>query len=615
VHSQEQRASSARSLFLFLFVEALVGAASLNYFCRTFAISRALLAVHLPLVVLVWAAMLVAPAFALALTPFGRRPWARWALAVPAALAFSLLWLLYAADFASNLWMGSNVTYKLVALWVSDWWQGGNLLMLSRWVYVGAGAAAVGVLALQLFLAKRAIDRFATARVRPIAVAIGAVLFVVVAGVAARELPWRTPRSELLTSDPLLGFLRRTVDVYDDRYLALTATLRESEPRARAAYPRPAAFSRRNVIVVIVDSLRADHMGLYGYHRPTTPFLSELHQSGRLRKVELATSMCAESNCGILATLFSKPLRYQIPEDFKLYDLLGDQGYRTYFVLSGSHNWQGLRESYGNEMTRYFDGRNSTRFAWSDDRVLFEGLDQLPDAGSPAFFYFHLMSPHLIGVKQDKYRAFQPSDVKNDWDALFSGRYDPEAVVNNYDNGVLQADGTIRDLFAALDRKGYLRGSLVMILADHGEGLGDRGEGQYGHVSRLYQEFIRIPLLIYDEEPAEYANLQFATQLDVAPTIVERLGLPVPGSWQGRSLLDPTIRTESEHQTTLKAPCYAVIRREAPKLYKYMRCFVGRSEELYDLAVDPGERINIIDRVDASVADGFRARAEEIRSR
>ncbi len=86
-------------------------------------------------------------------------------------------------------------------------------------------------------------------------------------------------------------------------------------------------------------------MQVYGYSRATTPFLSRLRDEGKLRRVEFATSTCAESNCGILSTLFSKTLRHQVPEAFTLFALLKDQGYDTHFVLSGNHDWMGQRET------------------------------------------------------------------------------------------------------------------------------------------------------------------------------------------------------------------------------------------------------------------------------
>jgi glucan phosphoethanolaminetransferase (alkaline phosphatase superfamily) len=381
----------------------------------------------------------------------------------------------------------------------------------------------------------------------------------------------------------------------------------------RAAYPRGRPFERKNVIVIVVDSLRADHMQVYGYSRPTTPFLAGLLASGRLKKVEFATSTCAESNCGILSTMFSKTLRHQVPEAFKLYDLLADQGYPTNFILSGNHDWQGLREMYGTGQTRYFDGRDSTQFNRSDDRVIFEGLDRVPDAGPPAFFFFHLMSVHLLGDKLDRFRVYQPSGVKSDWNALFRGEYDRETVTNNYDNGVRQADATIEELFNRLDRKGYLKDSVIAILSDHGEGLGERGTTNYGHITSLFQEFIRIPILIYDPTPAAYANLEFATQVDVAPTLVDRLGLPVPACWEGTSLLRPVIAERSIHQTALTTPCYAVIDRSGERMLKYMACSVGRYEELYDLAADPGERNNLIATADPALLARLRERLQQWR--
>jgi glucan phosphoethanolaminetransferase (alkaline phosphatase superfamily) len=536
---------------------------------------------------------------------------------LPALVAAALV-LLYIADLASNVWMGNNITHKLVGLWISDWRAGGDLLSMSPWVGMALGGLFMSVVAAHVALAGkieqglRALLLAQRTRRQKLAWAAGVALIVAAYGAYFQQLSWRTPRSELLNGDPILVFLRQSIDVYDDSYLAMAERLKIEEPRCRADYPKGLAFDKKNVIVIIADSLRSDHMSVYGYSRPTTPFLSELHASGRLRKVEHATSTCAESNCGILSTLFSKTLRRQVPEDFKVYDLLKDQGYKIFFVLSGSHDWHGLREMYGREHDVYFDGRDAKAHSRSDDRVLLEGLERVPAATAPAFFYFHLMSSHLIGIKQQKYRVYQPSEVKNDWDALYGGAYDRETVINNYDNGVTQSDGIIKELFAALDAKGYLRNSIVFILADHGEGLGERG---YGHVTHLYEEVIRIPMLIYDEPGVHYGNLKFGTQVDVAPTIVDRLGLPVPGCWQGHSLVRPAIAPVTLHQTTLKKPTYALVyRTDAGRIYKYMYAFLGRREEVYDLTADPREQVNVRDTVDPALLAHLRQEMQRLRS-
>jgi glucan phosphoethanolaminetransferase (alkaline phosphatase superfamily) len=577
-----------RGLFVFLLVELVLSAAFVNYFCRAFDIDRTLILVHLPIVAFILGASLVLG----------------W---IPAAAAASLVVVLYLADFASNIETGSNITYKLVQIWAVDLWHGGNILSLSRWVYAGLLAVVAIVFAIHAAYRRTIGDgRRALLRVR----ARGAAAVLAVAAVCYsgyfNYLAKHTSRSELLTSDPVLALMRRQIDVYDDTYLAMAARIRSAEAAARAAYPRHQPFDKKNVIVIIVDSLRADHMGVYGYDRPTTPFLSGLAAAGKLRRVEHATSTCAESNCGILSTLFSKTLRHQLPEDFKLYDLLKDQGYSTNFVLSGNHDWRDLREMYGREHTLYFDGRDSKKYVPNDDRVIFEGLDRVPASAAPAFFYFHLMSVHLIGSKLDDYRVYQPSNVKNDWDTLFSGAYDRQTVINNYDNGVTQADAMIRQLFSALDAKGFLKNGIVAILADHGEGLGERARTGFGHVTSLYSEFINIPMLIYDDSAATYSNLSVATQIDVAPTILERLGLPIPPTFEGRSMLSGSPRDLSFHQTALKNPCYAMVYRPSGRVYKYISCFLRRREEVYDLAADPGERENIRDSVNPAVLQFFR---------
>lgn len=606
-----------RSLFLFFGLQAFLSAAFIHYFCRAFDVSRALILVHLPIVFVLQLIALLLPSTLLLVPALRQRAVTRVAIGVSTGCVSAALGLLYASDLVSKSQTGTNITHKLVELWVVDWWDGGNLLLLSPAVGVSVVAFIVAVLALHIWYAAALRDgvlALAATPARRVATATVLLVFTVSGTVWGRDLAWRTPRSELLSDDPVLAFLRTSVEVYDESYLTQVAELRNTEPHLRAEYPKGLPFDRRNVIVIIVDSLRADHLPAYGYYRPTTPFLSRLQAEGRLKPVTFATSTCAESNCGIISTLSSKHLRRQVPESFKLNDLLKDQGYNTFFILSGNHDWRDLQDLYGDGQTLYFDGRDSTAFDWSDDRVLFEGLAQVPHREAPAFFFFHLMSAHLIGSKLEPYRVYHPSEVENDWNTLFSGAYDREAVVNNYDNGVTQADAMIEQLFGELETKGYLKDSLVIVTSDHGEGLGESDRTGYGHITSLYQEFIRIPLLIYDPTPFHYGNLEFGTQIDIAPTILHRLGLPVPRSWEGTSLVDPPGPRTTFHQTALKTPVYALVHRTADTTWKYIQGRRGLREELYDLTTDPGERTNLMESADPALVDYFRKETARRRS-
>lgn len=614
-----RRTASLHGLLFMLATEIIVSVAFINYFCRSFKISRALIAIHLPLVT----GLLVIAALAPGLLLYNRRirdsGFARYFLVMAPVLVFVLLLALYLFDFASNLWMGSNINYKLAGLYFSQLSSGHDILLLSRWVYFSLAAFAILILAVYLALAKtifKGLEELLlpghptslfgsrNRRLRSYAI-IGLVLL----GYAGFfYILWRrAPYSELISSDPIVAFVRSTTEVYDANYPAFLSRLTEQEQRCRANYPREQTFEKKNVVIIIVDALRPDHTGVYGYNRPTTPFLQSLFETGELRKVEFATSTCAASKCGIVSTLYSKTLRRQIVADFKLQDLLHDQGYKTYFILTGNHSGQGIKEMHGPELTLYFDATNSVRYAGQDDRLIFEGFEKVPDyTGTPGFFYIHLMSTHLSGIKQEAYRVYQPSDVKSNWKAIVRGELDRTSVINNYDNGVIQADATIKEIFSVLGKKGYLQDSIVVILADHGEGLGERGKASYGHGS-LYQEFIRIPLLIYDKSPTKYGNLKFATQIDVAPTIVDRLGLPIPVCWQGASLLDGNIKAVTTHQTYLRHhPCYAVLYRTDATIYKYMFCTVDKREELYDLTSDPSEQLNLIDVAEPALVQRMR---------
>jgi hypothetical protein len=84
--------------------------------------------------------------------------------------------------------------------------------------------------------------------------------------------------------------------------------------------------------------------------------------------------------------------------------------------------------------------------------------------------------------------------------------------------------------------------------------------------------------------------------------IVLLLGLPIPTCWQGASLLNASVKTVTTHQNFLKGhPCYAVLYRTNATIYKYMYCTVDKREELYDLASDPGEQLNLIDTADPAL--------------
>jgi hypothetical protein len=294
-----------------------------------------------------------------------------------------------------------------------------------------------------------------------------------------------------------------------------------------------------------------------------------------------------------------------VPQNFKLHELFFDQGYAVHFIVSGDHReWLDMKSFYGKDLTTYFDGHSSRKYAPTDDHLIFEGLDRVKRFdGTPAFFYFHLMSAHILGKRLARHQVYESSNR-----GIFETN--PILRINNYDNAVLQIDAIIEEIFAVLKDKGYLDDALIVILGDHGEGLGERpGPHGLGHRAWLYQPALRIPLLIYDRAGATYANLNFATQVDVAPTIIDRLGLQIPSSWEGKSLRDAAIKPYSYHYLDIR-PFYAVVHPTGGVVYKYLR--QANREELFELMSDPEERRDLMSSVDENLVHVLRQRLANV---
>lgn len=530
-------------------------------------------------------------------------------LAVVLSLGSTSLIFLYIVNFLSNALWGDHVSYDLVRnnvrhldtylslvnvwpAWVYLFLAGtcvvifGFYFRVSRWLLIS-------LTSLQLI---PRIERWFRTRRRV------SLTFVVLAALLAGYLViffvmLRSVRGGgAAQREPILSlFLPRAFFTHTPDIAALN--LRDQLIRKQLSARRD--FDKKNVVLIIADSLRADRTPIYGYGRSTTPFLSKLLEEKSLRKVQFAAANCSATYCAVLSILGSRNSPRLHPGNLKIHDLLRDQGYKVHFILSGDHaNWLDLKQAYGASIDSYFDGTRTRRFPPTDDRLIFEGLDLVPKYdGQPSFFYFHLMSAHSLGIRLDEHSRFQPAQ-KEMYGKLLA-TYDPHLLSNTYDNAVVQTDDFIRQIFTILDQKGYLDNSVVFILSDHGQGLGEHG--RYAHGKYLYQEQIRIPLLIHDRPEVSYRNLEFATQIDIAPTILDRLGLAIPSSWEGRSLIRPSSEQYSYHQTMENVPWRAVLYKKEGAIYKLLFAETDSTEELYELRSDPGEANNLIRTADPSL--------------
>ncbi len=377
-----------------------------------------------------------------------------------------------------------------------------------------------------------------------------------------------------------------------------TATLDHAETAARSSYLATNPDKNRNVILIVGDALRADHMSLYGYSRNTTPLLDKITRSRQSTTFREVRSACAESTCGLLALASSRPLHAMPGKPITLHEILRRNGYAVHMILGGDHtNFYGLKDVYGS-VDSYFDGSSQKIRYMNDDRLVTDHVALLPahDSAQPVMFQFHLMSTHGLGLRNTSANRFTPFTNYYRWpDGMTPTRDDLREAINYYDNGTSQFDQTVSMLLTQLEEKGYLRHALVVITGDHGEMLGEHG--QLRHANGVHEGSLRIPLVLirygYTERLVDAYTP--ASQIDVAPTILNELGISGPSIWQGVALQERISPRMIHFQQSSLVGVYDP--GTPGRMMKYWKDIFSGQEYIFDVAADPGERDNLINRV------------------
>lgn len=382
-----------------------------------------------------------------------------------------------------------------------------------------------------------------------------------------------------------------------------SAQLDHDEDIVRSMYRQNENAKHRNVIVIVSDALRADHLSLFGYSRKTSPNLELIKDSGRMQLASSAVTVCNESSCGLRALASSRYVNGQAAHPITLHEVLKRHNYQVNLVFSGDHkNFDGLSSIYG-KVDSYFDGASQSMFYLNDDQLIIDHLQNWdPWNEVPTMFQFHLMSSHALGKRFDDTPEFGPGE---NYTAVRWGSRDaqmPQRATNFYDRGVLQADRMIAGILKILEAKGYLRDALVLITGDHGESLGERG--LYSHTHSVWEESLRVPLILLS-----YGNAgintplpnQLASQVDIAPTLLDLLEIPIPASWEGQSLLSAT---QSRVIYFQQAQFIGLVDgRTAGKLYKHWNDTKTNQKFTFNLLSDPHESTNITSEIDQKLLD------------
>jgi arylsulfatase A-like enzyme len=322
---------------------------------------------------------------------------------------------------------------------------------------------------------------------------------------------------------------------------------------ACAACGRAGERERPNVLLISIDTLRADHLSLYGYPRDTSPFLARFAAGARVfERAYSPAPWTLIAHMSMLTGLY--PPQHGVidgelalaPEIPLLAERLSAAGWQTV----GLHHpvWVVPRHGFA----RGFDVfRPHTDIAAAEEH-LHEELARLDDA-RPTFLFVHLFDVHVGPVVEGQHSIYpSPAPFQEFFRPgasaelpLYLDQLDPhdpvqrEALAALYDGGIRHVDHELERWFGWLEQRGFLENTLVIVTADHGENLMERGRNAgHGH---FWNEGIQVPLVVRfpDGRGAGERVRELAHLADIVPTALEVCGLPRDESLAGRSLCDP----------------------------------------------------------------------------
>jgi arylsulfatase A-like enzyme len=384
--------------------------------------------------------------------------------------------------------------------------------------------------------------------------------------------------------------------------LALAGPLGCERPVPASEIPaRLAALGRPHLVLIVVDTLRADYTTPYGYAEDTTPELARWAERGVVFERGLSQSSWTKiSVASLLTSLWPRSHGIHASTDglgegaFTVAEVLRQAGYRTYGVQT--NGW--LHQSFGfhQGFERYLfpmgkGARLPKASIWPSFPKVEEEARRIVAAHpreEPFFLYLHFMDVHEFASPQD-YRRYG-TDSK--------GAY--LASIRWVDDGLAR----VREL---LDDAGVLDRTVIVFASDHGEAFGENGKT--GHARNVLTPVLWVPLVMrfpFALDPP----LRVATQVrnvDIAPTLLELAGVPAPESFEGSSLLPllsdgDAADDDRPNFAALGTPLYmdaSVQLSVNDGAWTYARNVEpdpDRSEFLYDRSVDPREDVNLIQR-------------------
>jgi choline-sulfatase len=386
-------------------------------------------------------------------------------------------------------------------------------------------------------------------------------------------------------------------------------------------WAQSAALAETPVLLITVDTLRADRVGCYGARRVETPAMDGLAAEGiRFASAYAQVPITLPSHAVILTGTY--PMSNGVrdftspgvpPNVGLLAEAFKRQGYSTAafvsaFVLDRTWGFARGFDTYDDHFDpKQFETQNPGNIQRRADRTIdrllawLRARDTSQPASQPFFVWLHLFDPHSDYNPPEPYRT------------RYAGRL--------YEGEVAYTDSQLVRLLAALRKSGAYDRSLIVLLSDHGESLGEHGEDEHGFF--IYNSTVHVPLIV--KPPRGQAAARVVERpvgtIDVAPTILDLLRLrdPLSRQFQGTSLASLVLGKTAPAERPVYAETYypsnsfgwAPLRSLTTRRLRFIE---APRAEIYDLAADPQESRNLMDQRRAE-AEALRAQLREFERR
>jgi arylsulfatase A-like enzyme len=361
--------------------------------------------------------------------------------------------------------------------------------------------------------------------------------------------------------------------------------------------PVPAPARPRNVLLVVLESVGAQHLSLYGSPYDSTPCLAEeARYAAVFDNFYCHVGLTANSLAAITLSVYPFMTWREYTQEYPDFpgaaigNVLVPRGYRTAFLHTGFLDYVG--------QDRFLSSRGF------EDMEDWDRLGNAPPMNSWGGTDNVLIDRTLAWIDQDRSRPFYallwttqshhpydpvPGEPEIDF---FEGRVKPEDDwdLGRYLNTVKFVDRQLGRLFAGLRARGLDRDTVVLVTGDHGEAFG-APHPTWGHGFRVWQESVRVPMMVWSPRlfPRGVRSPVVGGHVDVSPTILDLIGVPSPPSWEGRSLFSRS-RPGRAYFYAVNDD-YLLGLREGD--FKYIYNATRGRDELYDLVHDPQEERNI----------------------